>query len=299
MMPTWIFDRNDKIIDKIMSITWPNQGSKTYKRLTKFCQVSVIKTTYSLVVPDTVNFSRPRVGRRVTRARAQNLSTIHEEVQVEVERPAQPPVSTGIDIGRVTAVEETRVNEKLWHIAQLNKVFAKACWAQMVVTRKKCISCIVQNGKSTPAPTYIGLWTHPQKDNQKVVEQFFFCVDDIERCVKGYRRRWIEPFSDYEERPPIPSVWPVKIRTISHVPRLRRWRMRDFNFPKSKAFLWAARSTVQHCHRICHKFQCQIMRTFIQKHESQRTCAAQSLVPVRSTCRTLIPLEQWRQVFWR
>ena len=50
MIPTWIFDRNDKIINKIMSITWPNQGSKTYKRLTKFCQVSVIKTTYSLVV---------------------------------------------------------------------------------------------------------------------------------------------------------------------------------------------------------------------------------------------------------
>jgi hypothetical protein len=163
--------------------------------------------------PDTVNFSRPRVGRRVTRARAQNLSTIHEEVHVEVERPAQPPASTGIDIGRVTAVEETRVNEKLWHIARLNKVSAKACWAQMAVTRKKCTSRIVQHGKSTPAPTYTGLWTHPQKGNQKVVEQFFFCVDDIERCVKGYRRRWIEPFSDYEERPPIPSVWPVKIGT--------------------------------------------------------------------------------------
>ena len=42
---------------------------------------------------------------------------------------------------------------------------------------------------------------------------FFFCADDIERCVKGHRRRWIEPFSDYEERPPIPSVWPVKIGT--------------------------------------------------------------------------------------
>ena len=123
--------------------------------------------------PDTVNFSRPRVGRRVTRARAQNLSTIHEEVQVEVERPAQPPASTGIDIGRVTAVEETRVNEKLWHIARLNKVSAKACWAQMAVTRKKCTSRIVQNGKSTPAPTYTGLWTHPQKVTRRWWSSFF------------------------------------------------------------------------------------------------------------------------------
>ena len=35
MMPTWIFDRNDKIIDKITSITWPNQGSITYKTINK------------------------------------------------------------------------------------------------------------------------------------------------------------------------------------------------------------------------------------------------------------------------
>ena len=34
-MSTWIFDRNDKIIDKITSITWPNQGSITYKTINK------------------------------------------------------------------------------------------------------------------------------------------------------------------------------------------------------------------------------------------------------------------------
>lgn len=83
--------------------------------------------------PDTVNFSRPRIGRRVTRARAQNLSTIHEEVELE-ERPLEPPASTSTDIRRVTAVQETRVNEKLWHIARLDKLSAKACWAQMAVT---------------------------------------------------------------------------------------------------------------------------------------------------------------------
>ena len=160
--------------------------------------------------PDTVNFSRPRIGRRVTRARANNLSTIHEEVEV---RPLEPQALASTDIQRVTAVQETRVNEKLWHIARLSKLSAKACWAQMAVTKKKCSARIVQNGKSTPAPTYTGVWSHPSNAPRKLAEQFFFCADDIERCVKGSRRRWVEPFSQTEERPPIPLVWPVNIGT--------------------------------------------------------------------------------------
>jgi hypothetical protein len=37
--------------------------------------------------------------------------------------------------------------------------------------------------------------------------EFFFCNDDIERCVKGTKRKWIQ------SRPDIPSIWPVKIGT--------------------------------------------------------------------------------------
>ena len=43
--------------------------------------------------------------------------------------------------------------------------------------------------------------------------QFFFCSDDIERCVKGSRRNWIIPYSDTQERPPVPTIWLVKIGT--------------------------------------------------------------------------------------
>ena len=42
---------------------------------------------------------------------------------------------------------------------------------------------------------------------------FFFCADDIERCVKGSRRKWVTRFSDVEGQPPIPAIWPVKIGT--------------------------------------------------------------------------------------
>jgi hypothetical protein len=37
--------------------------------------------------------------------------------------------------------------------------------------------------------------------------EFFFCNDNIERCVKGTRRKWVQ------SRPDIPSIWPVKIGT--------------------------------------------------------------------------------------
>jgi hypothetical protein len=47
---------------------------------------------------------------------------------------------------------------------------------------------------------------HHQKKTYKVME-FFFCNDDIERCVKGTKRRWMN------SRPDVPNVWPVKIGT--------------------------------------------------------------------------------------
>ena len=43
--------------------------------------------------------------------------------------------------------------------------------------------------------------------------QFFFYVDDIERCVKGSHHQWVIPYSNSLERPPIPTIWPVKIGT--------------------------------------------------------------------------------------
>ena len=43
--------------------------------------------------------------------------------------------------------------------------------------------------------------------------QFFFCSDDIKRCIKGSRHKWVIPYSDTHERPPIPTIWLVKIGT--------------------------------------------------------------------------------------
>ena len=161
--------------------------------------------------PDTISFSRPPPLKRVTRARAATLPTISEEVEPCMER-IQPLPPVGTDIRHITAVLESTVNEKTWHIARIPKTSAKACWAQMAVTKKKCTARIVLHGKSTPAPTYSGAWRNVRLNREEQM-QFFFCSDDIERCVKGSRRKWIIPYFDTQERPPVPTVWPVKIGT--------------------------------------------------------------------------------------
>ena len=161
--------------------------------------------------PDTISFSRPHPLKRVTRARAATLPTIPEEVEPCMER-IQPLPPVGTDIRRITPVMEFIVNEKTWHIARTPKTSAKACWAQMAVTKKKCTPSIVLHGKSTPAPTYSKAWRNVRLNREEQM-QFFFCSDDIERCVKDSRRKWIIPYSDTQERPPVPTIWPVKIGT--------------------------------------------------------------------------------------
>jgi hypothetical protein len=74
------------------------------------------------------------------------------------------------------------------------------------VTKKKCEAKIVQGNKPTAAPTYTGVMQNTHKKRPEVME-FFFCNDDIERCFKGTKRKWVQ------SRPDIPSIWPVKIGT--------------------------------------------------------------------------------------
>ena len=80
------------------------------------------------------------------------------------------------------------------------------------MTKKKCIVCIVLHGKSTSAPTYFGLWRNVRLNREEQM-QFFFCSDDIERYIKGSCRKWVIPYSDTQERPPVSTIWPVKIGT--------------------------------------------------------------------------------------
>jgi hypothetical protein len=133
-----------------------------------------------------------------------------EELSPELQEDQAPNnLGTTGDVGRpghVTSIHETACKEMEWHIARLSKTSAKACFTQQAITKKKCEAKIVQGNKSTAAPTYTGVMQNAHKKRPEVIE-FFFCNDNIERCVKGTKRKWIQ------SRPNIPSIWPVKIGT--------------------------------------------------------------------------------------
>jgi hypothetical protein len=155
--------------------------------------------------PDKVNFSCPRIATRSSRAKhaSCSLPDVMEELSPELQKDqALNNLSTTGDVGRpghVTAIHETACKEMEWHIARLPKTSAKACFAQQAITKKKWKARIVHGNKPTAASIYSGVMQHAHKKKPEVME-FFFCNDDIERCVKGTRRKWVQ------SRPDIPSI---------------------------------------------------------------------------------------------
>ena len=143
---------------------------------------------------DKVNFSLPQVQ---TRSRGTRIGThgLHQILE-EILRPLNDDVLNGEPNGdnvgqtstanytHVSSVEETICDEMLWHIARLPKTSGKAWFALQAITKKKCTAQIVQNNIPIAAPTYTGTMVNYRKNRNERM-QFFFCNDDIERCVKG------------------------------------------------------------------------------------------------------------------
>ena len=146
--------------------------------------------------PDKVNFSRPRIQTRSSRAKHGTCSLLDmvEELSPDLEEEqVLNNQGTTTDVGRaghVTIVHETACKETEWHIERLPKTSAKACFAQQAITKKKCEAKIVQGNKPTAAPTYTGVMQNAHKKRPERME-FFFCNDDIEHCVKGTKRKWV------------------------------------------------------------------------------------------------------------
>ena len=163
--------------------------------------------------PDKVNFYRPRVRTRssVASTSTPGRGAIEDGISFPAGLDDMDTMPSGEHEGRppnhhprhVTGTEETDCDEREWHILRLPKSSAKACFAQQAVTKKKCTARIVRNNVATAAPTYTGLMVNYKK-NRNDVMQFFFCNDDIERCVKGTKRKWVISV------PKIPATWPVK-----------------------------------------------------------------------------------------
>lgn len=161
--------------------------------------------------PDKINFSHPRVETRS--AKAQRTREVIEQGEKEaleiadadVEEDDTRNVTLPNGVIHVTAVKETDCDVTLWHISRVKKTRSgAACWAMQAVSKIQCKAKIVREKKDTACPTYRGVYNN-YHINRKVRQDFHFCSDDIDRCVKGTFRQWVETRPDS-----IPDVWPVK-----------------------------------------------------------------------------------------
>ena len=137
--------------------------------------------------PDKVNFSHPRVHTRSATTRVQ-LGTTAEE--------------TDCAMPHIQGVVETDCDASEWHIARISHKSKKWCHAIQTHTQAKCKLLVVRHGKPTAAPTYKGQ-KREYKGTTIQSEDFWFCADQIARCVMGPKR------SHVLTRPDILEVWHV------------------------------------------------------------------------------------------
>ena len=160
--------------------------------------------------PDKNSISRPRVQTIFAQLNGSPhpVTTPNSPPTLDEEQPQLPTHDAPQQLDRyhVTAIEETLCNPAQWYIARLLETSANACFALQAITKKKCVPWIVQDGKNTAAPTYLGLMENYRKKRLDP-RDFFFCSDDIERCVKGTKKNWVVSV------PNVPEVWPVKLGT--------------------------------------------------------------------------------------
>jgi hypothetical protein len=138
---------------------------------------------------DKVNFSQPRVQ---TKSRTTHTEFAGASV-ADADKDELPHVTTAL---------ESDCDMSQWHIVRISHRSSCKCHAQQVATNVKCTARIAKGSKGIAAPTYRGRKTQ-YGGSKVIVTDFWFCPDDIERCVKGTKRSWVLDW------PQVPDVWPV------------------------------------------------------------------------------------------
>ena len=136
--------------------------------------------------PDKVNFSHPRVQTRSIAAQINSRDTPHSTSPVPF----------------TNKVLESDCDTSKWHIARISEKSRKQCHAVQAGNGNKCKMVIATGRKATAAPTYRGRRKDKFKESP-VIEDFWFCPDQIARCVMGPKRFFVI------DRPQIPEIWPV------------------------------------------------------------------------------------------
>lgn len=65
--------------------------------------------------------------------------------------------------------------QNIWHIACVFYNSSEACWAMLAVIKKRCITKVIADGNSTPAPAYLGIWNYYKFIKPKV--EFFSFIE--------------------------------------------------------------------------------------------------------------------------
>jgi hypothetical protein len=194
--------------------------------------------------PDKVNFSQPQVQ---TRSR-----TAHTEVV-----GASMAGADKDELPHVTTTLESECDMSQWHIVRISHRSSCKCHAQQAATNFKCTARIAKGSKGTATPTYRGRNTQ-YGGTKVIVSDFWFCPDDIERCVKGSKRSWVLDW------PQVPDVWPILSGTnLTHEETLL---LQDVGFKM--------RASSSKNDRQCHLGACSRCPTFL-KHLSLITLARQ------------------------
>ena len=99
-----------------------------------------------------------------------------------------------------TFVLETECLVSNWHVVRLPPNSAKRCWALQAITMTMCNAKVGSNKHGTLAPTYKGLKKEFHSTNN-VEYEFWFCHDDIKRCVSGTKKKYVLDW------PTVPNTW--------------------------------------------------------------------------------------------
>ena len=105
-----------------------------------------------------------------------------------------------------TCVLETDCDTSKWHVARLLARSGRRCQALQANTNAKCDTRVARGSHGTPAPTYFGK-KRDYHTKKSIEVGFWFCADDIKRCVSGNKKSWVLDW------PAIPRIWPVKVGT--------------------------------------------------------------------------------------
>jgi hypothetical protein len=124
--------------------------------------------------PDKVNLSQPRVQ---TRSRTAHTKVARASV-AGADKDELPHVTTAL---------ESDCDMSQWHIARISHKSSFKYHVQQIATDVKYTTRIAKGSKGTPTPTYRGRRTQ-YGGSEVIVMDFWFCPDDIERCVKGSKR---------------------------------------------------------------------------------------------------------------